>query len=54
MTDKNKDDPIAELLDGTPRVINLGLASFAQELEAQGVIVVQVDWSPPASGDSAP
>jgi hypothetical protein len=33
------------------RVINLGLESFAQELERLGVQVVHVHWSPPAGGD---
>lgn len=39
------------LFSGAPRVVNIGLASFAQELAAQGVAVVQVDWRPPARGD---
>jgi len=39
------------LLDGPPRVINLGLAAFADELTKQGAAVVHVDWSPPARGD---
>jgi hypothetical protein len=29
-------------------VINIGLDVFAQELEAGGVAVIQVDWRPPA------
>jgi hypothetical protein len=40
------------LLEGPPRVVNLGLSSFAEELEAAGVEVIQVDWSPPAGGDA--
>jgi hypothetical protein len=32
-------------------VINLGLANFAKNLEAQGVEVIRVDWKPPAGGD---
>ena len=32
-------------------VINLGLRRFAEDLEKQGVEVVQVDWTPPAGGD---
>ena len=32
-------------------VINLGLKRFAENLEEQGVEVVQVDWTPPAGGD---
>ena len=41
-----------ENLLGQPlRVINLGLDAFALELQAGGVQVVHVDWSPPAGGD---
>ena len=41
-----------ENLLGQPlRVINLGLDAFALELQAAGVQVVHVDWSPPAGGD---
>ena len=36
------------LLDEPPRVINLGLEIFAREVEAAGVVVVHVDWRPPA------
>jgi hypothetical protein len=42
-----------ETLLGQPlRVINLGLDVFALELQAAGVRVVHVDWSPPAGGDA--
>ena len=41
----------AELLQSRPRVINLGLAVFAIDLDAQDVDVVHVDWRPPAGGD---
>jgi len=40
-----------ELLHTPLVVINLGLKRFAEELEAQRVEVVQVDWTPPAGGD---
>lgn len=42
---------IEELLNMPLVIINLGLRRFAEELEQQGVEVVQVDWSPPAGGD---
>ena len=42
---------LVALLDSPPHVINVGLEKFADELEAQGVSVIQVDWSPPAGGD---
>ena len=33
---------------GTPlRIVNVGLGSFAESLQAQGVPVAQVDWRPP-------
>ena len=38
------------LLSGAPGVINIGLRSFAADLAARGVPVVQLDWRPPAAG----
>src|SRR5262245_45004838 len=38
------------LLRSPLRVVNIGLASFASDLAAHGVAVVQVDWRPPAGG----
>ena len=43
---------LASLLQGSPRVVNVGLSGFAQALTSQGVAVIQVDWSPPARGDA--
>lgn len=40
-----------DLLDGPLEVINVGLEGFAEELGAEGVQVVHVDWTPPAGGD---
>ena len=40
----------SDLLDGL-KVVNIGLEGFAEELSAEGVEVVHVDWSPPAGGD---
>ena len=55
VSDQNDSPPIgrvcAELLHSHPRVINLGLAVFATDLDAQDVDVVHVDWRPPAGGD---
>jgi FdrA protein len=42
----------AGLLDATPRVINVGLERFAEDLAAQGVAVQDVAWTPPAGGDA--
>jgi hypothetical protein len=41
-----------ELPAGDLQVVNIGLESFARDLEAQGVEVVQMDWRPPAGGDA--
>jgi hypothetical protein len=40
------------LLGRPLNVINVGLEGFAKELEAQGVAVTHVAWSPPAGGDA--
>jgi hypothetical protein len=45
------DTEFEELLHTPLIVINLGLKKFAENLEEQGVEVVQVDWTPPAGGD---
>ncbi len=44
-------DRLADLLAAAPRVVNVGLAQFADDLEGQRVQVVRVEWSPPAGGD---
>ena len=41
------------LLEGPPRVINIGLASFADDLKKQNAEMVNIDWSPPARGNIA-
>lgn len=33
------------------KVINVGIPSFANDLESQGAEVVRTDWKPPAGGD---
>ena len=40
-----------ELLEHPPIVVNIGVQDFGFALEAQGVRVIHVDWSPPAGGD---
>ena len=42
---------IAQLLEDGPKVINIGLRSFAETLNAVGVSTVQYDWSPRAGGN---
>lgn len=39
------------LLNKKLKVINIGIKTFADDLEKQGVEVVSVDWRPPAGGD---
>jgi hypothetical protein len=45
-------DKIKELLENGPRAINIGVPDFADSLRFQGAEVVQVNWVPPAGGDS--
>jgi hypothetical protein len=42
---------VGGLLGKEIRAVNIGLPSFADDLEAQGVQVTRVDWKPPAGGD---
>jgi FdrA protein len=43
--------PIAELLAGPPRIVNIGLRDFAETLHDRGAQVVHYDWAPVAGGD---
>lgn len=53
MSDKEARKSAAQssLLSRPVKVVNVGLDRFAQELEGQGVPVVQVEWAPPAGGN---
>lgn len=42
---------VRSLLGKEIRAVNVGLPSFADDLQAQGVQVTRVDWRPPAGGD---
>jgi len=42
---------IGKLLQKPLKVVNIGLESFAKELDQQGVEVIHLDWAPPAGGD---
>jgi len=44
-------EKLLELLSQRPRVINVGLKSFAEVIEDFGCDVVQYDWAPPAGGN---
>lgn len=43
-------DSLRKLLKEGPRVVNIGVEQFSQDLSAQGVPVVQLDWRPPQAG----
>jgi len=40
------------LLEAPPRIINIGLERFAEDLAAQSAAVQHVQWAPPAGGDA--
>ena len=46
-------DPIAVLLTDGPRVLNIGVPTFAATLTAVGAPHLHVEWQPPAQGDPA-
>ena len=48
---RTKETPVS-LIQRPICVVNVGLSGFAEALAAQGVAVIQVDWSPPARGDA--
>lgn len=50
MTDQQ--DRTDDFLAAPLHVVNVGLDAFASDLERQGVGVISVDWSPPASGNA--
>jgi hypothetical protein len=50
MTDK--EDAPRDLLAAPPRVVNVGLETFAENLAAQDAQVAHVRWSPPAGGNA--
>lgn len=39
---------VSELLKNGPKVINIGVEQFYEDLKSQDVPVVQLDWRPPA------
>ncbi len=44
-------ESITDLFDKKLKVINIGLESFARNMQNEGVEVVQLEWTPPAGGD---
>ena len=44
-------DALKKLVAEPPKVVNVGLKRFADDLAARGGETVYVDWSPPAGGD---
>ncbi|MFZ4805800.1 MAG: hypothetical protein ACOYLQ_00980 [Hyphomicrobiaceae bacterium] len=53
MTDDKPKPAHQTFLAAPPRVINIGLARFAEDLAGAGASVVHVAWAPPAGGDVA-
>ncbi|MFK7890115.1 MAG: hypothetical protein AB8B63_04815 [Granulosicoccus sp.] len=51
-TQTHEQTPLVQLLTQKPVVVNVGLDGFAEDLQQQGVSVVQLDWRPPAGGDA--
>jgi Protein of unknown function (DUF1116) len=51
MVDKAGIEPVLGLFGSELKAVNLGLDSFAENLRASGVEVVQLRWKPPAGGD---
>ena len=43
--------PIVSLLQAPPRVVNIGLPEFAEELRTAEIAVLQLGWAPPAVAD---
>ena len=57
MTDETKPKatpptPATALLSAPPRIVNIGLEGFADDLAKAGAEVVHVSWRPPARGDA--
>lgn len=44
-------EKLRELLSEKPKIVNIGLKSFAEVVEQFGCDVVQYDWMPPAGGN---
>ncbi len=45
------ENDICDFLKGQLVAINVGVQSFGEALEEQGVQVIYVEWAPPAGGD---
>ena len=41
-----------KMLSEDPKVINIGLRSFFESCQTQGIKVVHIHWEPPAQGNS--
>ncbi len=48
---KTLTEKIDELLSFGPKVLNIGLRSFHDASETQGIPTVHIQWEPPAQGD---
>src|SRR3954471_12493989 len=50
MPSGNRESAMSDLLKPVPHVVSAGLATFADDLVAQGVPVTRVDWRPAPPG----
>lgn len=46
-----KKGKVRSIFDEDLKVVSIGISTFADDLNSQGVAVVRVDWKPPAGGD---
>lgn len=42
---------MVDILQKDLQVISIGIEEFTKSIEAQGISVVHVDWTPPTAGD---
>ena len=48
---KKVEEKKTNLLREQLKVVNIGISTFADDLQSQNVEVVNVNWKPPAGGD---
>jgi hypothetical protein len=44
-------EPLEDLLQNGPVIVNIGVREFAESVQAQDAEVIHVEWTPPASDD---
>ena len=51
MESENVSSNLDKMLSNGPKVMNIGLISFFEACEVQGIPAVHIKWEPPAKGD---